>query len=205
MAGESIKSGLTAGFAASAAVGALMIIKTQLGILPELNPIGDIVAIVDRYTGLQFPPDTGWIGHFVIGAVGWGVIYTWIRKLLPGPAVVRGLIFGVLAWLVMMIVFMPVAGHGFFGLSLGIAAPLATFAQHLVFGAVLGAVYAAPEAPPPSITSRQPDFAVTIPSQRSGKCLPTTPAHCASFVTRPWRRLCAKVRDHCRLRSPVAL
>ena len=38
----------------------------------------------------------------------------------------------------MMIVFMPVAGHGFFGLSLGIAAPLATFAQHLVFGAVLG-------------------------------------------------------------------
>ena len=142
MAGESIKSGLTAGFAASAAVGALMIIKTQLGILPELNPIADIVAIADRYTGLQFPPDTGWIGHFVIGAVGWGVIYTWIRKLLPGPAVVKGLIFGVLAWLVMMIVFMPVAGHGFFGLSLGIAAPVATFMQHLVFGAVLGAVYA---------------------------------------------------------------
>lgn len=106
------------------------------------NPIADIVAIADRYTGLQFPPDTGWIGHFVIGAVGWGVIYTWIRKLLPGPAVVKGLIFGVLAWLVMMIVFMPVAGHGFFGLSLGIAAPVATFMLHLVFGAVLGAVYA---------------------------------------------------------------
>ncbi len=121
---------------------ALTIIKTQLGILPELNPIGDIVAIVDRYTGLQFPPDTGWVGHFIIGAVGWGVIYTWIRKILPGPAVVKGLIFGVLAWLVMMIVFMPVAGHGFFGLSLGIAAPVATFALHLVFGAVLGAVYA---------------------------------------------------------------
>ena len=142
MAGESIKSGLTAGFAASAAVGALMIIKTRLGILPELNPIADIVAIADRYTGLQFPPDTGWIGHFVIGAVGWGVIYTWIRKLLPGPAVVKGLTFGVLAWLVMMIVFMPVAGHGFFGLSLGIAVPVATFVLHLVFGAVLGAVYA---------------------------------------------------------------
>jgi uncharacterized membrane protein YagU involved in acid resistance len=142
MAGESIKSGLTAGFAASAALGALMVIKTQLGILPELNPIGDIVAIVDRYTRLQFPPDTGWVGHFLIGTVGWGITYTWIRKSLPGPAVVKGLIFGVLAWLVMMIVFMPVAGHGFFALSLGIAVPIATFALHLVFGAVLGAVYA---------------------------------------------------------------
>jgi hypothetical protein len=177
MAGESIKSGLTAGFTASAALGALMVIKTQLGILPELNPIGDIVAIVDRYTGLQFPPDTGWVGHFVIGAVGWGIIYTWIRKILPGPAVVKGLVFGVLAWLVMMIVFMPVAGRGFFGLSLGIAAPIATFVLHLVFGAVLGAVYASTRSePPPSITSRQPDFEVILPLQRSGQCLPITPA-----------------------------
>lgn len=141
MASESIKSGLTAGFAASAALGALMIIKTQLGILPELNPIWDIVAILDRYTGLKFPPDTGWVGHFLIGTVGWGILYTWIRKTLPGPAVVKGMIFGMLAWLAMMIVFMPLAGHGFFGLSLGIAVPVATFVLHLVFGAVLGAVY----------------------------------------------------------------
>ena len=142
MAGESIKSGLTAGFAASAALGILMVIKSRVGLLPDLDPIRDIVAIADRYTGLKFPPDTGWAGYFLIGTVGWGMIYTWIRKSLPGPAVVKGLIFGVLAWLAMMIVFMPVAGHGFFGLSLGFGAPVATFVLHLVFGAVLGAVYA---------------------------------------------------------------
>jgi hypothetical protein len=34
MAGESIKSGLTAGFAASAALGALMVIKTHLCLKP---------------------------------------------------------------------------------------------------------------------------------------------------------------------------
>ena len=107
MAGESIKSGLTAGFAASAALGALMVIKAQLGLLPELNPIGDIVAIADRYTGLQFPPSLGWVVHFFIGTVVWGILYTWIKKILPGPAVVKGLIFGLLAWLAMMIVFMP--------------------------------------------------------------------------------------------------
>ncbi len=142
MAGESIKSGLTAGFAASAALGALMVIKTRLGLLPELNPIGDSVAIADRYTGLQFPPDTGWVVHFLIGTFGWGIIYTWLRRNLPGPAVVKGLIFGVLAWLAMMIIFMPLAGQGFFGLSLGIAVPVATLVLHLIFGAILGAVYA---------------------------------------------------------------
>ncbi len=147
MAGGSIKSGLTAGFAASAALGAILIIEGQLGLLPEVNPIGDIVAIADRYTGLQFPPSLGWVVHFFIGTVIWGIIYAWIRKILPGPAVVKGLIFGVLAWLAMMIVFMPVAGHGFFGLSLGVAAPVVTFVVNLVFGAVLGAVYASTRSP----------------------------------------------------------
>ena len=142
MSGESIKSGLTAGFAASAAIGIMMVIKSRLGILPELNPIGDIVAIVDRYTGLQFPPDTGWVGHFLIGTFGWGIIYTWIRRSLPGPAVVKGMIFGVLAWLAMMVGFMPLAGHGFFGLAIGWIVPVVTLVLHLVFGAVLGSIYA---------------------------------------------------------------
>ncbi len=142
MAGESIKSGLTAGFAASAVIGILIIIKARLGILPELNPIAEIVAIVDHYTGLLFPPDTGWAGHFLIGTFGWGILYTWIRKSLPGPAVVKGMFFGVLAWLAMMLVFMPLAGHGFFGLAIGWRAPVATLILHLVFGAVLGSVYA---------------------------------------------------------------
>ena len=142
MKGENIKSGLTAGFAASAVIGILMIIKSRLGILPELNPIAEIVAIVDHYTGLQFPPDTGWVGHFFIGTVVWGLLYAWLRKSLPGAAILKGLIFGALAWLVMMIVFMPLAGHGFFGLAIGWMAPVATLILHLVFGAVLGSVYA---------------------------------------------------------------
>ncbi len=142
MKGESIKSGLTAGFAASAVVGMLMIIKSRLGVLPGLDPIHDIVAIVDEYTGLQFPADLGWVGHFFIGTVVWGILYAWLRKRLPGAAIVKGLIFGLLAWLVMMIVFMPLAGHGFFGLAIGWVAPVATLILHLVFGAVLGSVYA---------------------------------------------------------------
>ena len=41
-----------------------MIIKSRLWLLPGLDPIDVIVAIADRYTGLQFPPDLGWVVHF---------------------------------------------------------------------------------------------------------------------------------------------
>ena len=75
MTAESIKSGLTAGFVASAVLGILMILKSRLGILPDLDPIHDIVAIADQYTGLQFPPDLGWVGHFFIGTIVWGLLY----------------------------------------------------------------------------------------------------------------------------------
>ena len=49
MTAESIKSGLTAGFVASAVLGILMIIKSRLGILPDLDPIHDIVAEAGDY------------------------------------------------------------------------------------------------------------------------------------------------------------
>ena len=55
--------------------------------------------------------------------------------------VVKGLIFGALAWLAMMIIFTPLAGHGLFALSVGPQATVATLALHLIYGAVLGGVY----------------------------------------------------------------
>jgi len=41
----------------------------------------------------------------------------------------------------MMIMVMPIAGAGLFGIHLGMGAPIATLVLHWVFGAVLGAVY----------------------------------------------------------------
>ena len=142
MARESIKSGITAGFAASAAAGVLVIVTTRYGVLPDFDPIRDIVSIADKYTGLQFPSNLGWVVHFLIGSVVWGILYALTRRVLAGPAIVKGLIFGLLTWFAMMIVFMPLAGHGFFGLSAGWIAPAAALVFNLIFGAVLAAVYA---------------------------------------------------------------
>ena len=41
----------------------------------------------------------------------------------------------------MMIVMMPMAGAGLFGLGLSMMTPVATLVLHIVFGLVLGGVY----------------------------------------------------------------
>ena len=73
----------------------------------------------------------------------WGIIYAWLDPGLPGPHWIRGIIFATGAWLVMMVVVMPMAGVGFFGLTLGMMAPIATLVLHWIFGAVLGWTYGA--------------------------------------------------------------
>ncbi len=135
-------SGMIAGFAGTVALSILMIIKSMLGLMPDLNPIRDIVTVADQFTGAQFPLFVGWIGHFAIGSIAWGIAYVVLEPVLPGAAVVKGLLFAVIAWLAMMIVFMPLAGQGFFGLKEGPPAVVATLVLHLVYGAVLGLIYA---------------------------------------------------------------
>jgi alcohol dehydrogenase (cytochrome c) len=134
--------GMIAGFAGVTALSILMLIKSRLGLLPELNPIADIVNILNGYTGADLPMAAGWVGHFVIGSIAWGAAYALLEPIFPGPAIVKGLVFALIAWLAMMILFMPLAGRGFFAMSLGAPLALATLVVHLVYGAVLGVVYA---------------------------------------------------------------
>ena len=77
-----------------------------------------------------------------IGTVMWGIAYAILQSKLPGGPAARGMIFGTGAWLLMMVVVMPTAGAGFFGLALEMGAPVAALVLHLVFGAALGVVYA---------------------------------------------------------------
>jgi uncharacterized membrane protein YagU involved in acid resistance len=138
----SIKSGLTAGFAATVVLSLMMMMKHAMGLMPAVNPIGDIVHVADAATGQQLPMFVGWLGHFAIGTVAWGILYALIHRSLPGGALMKGAVFGVLAWLAMMVLFMPLAGHGFFAMKLGMMAMVGTLVLHLIYGMVLGVVYA---------------------------------------------------------------
>jgi uncharacterized membrane protein YagU involved in acid resistance len=80
----------------------------------------------------------GWIGHLMIGIV-LALIYAGlVAPHLPGPPVVRGMLFSLAPWLMAQVVVMPMMGMGLFSGSLVLAA--GSLIGHLVYGAVLGAV-----------------------------------------------------------------
>lgn len=130
--------GLIAGLIAALALAILMFLVNVVGLVPRMNTVSLLTTAVSELFGTPRSIWLGWSAFFLIG-VFWGLVFAWVRHRLPGrSAPVRGMVFGVWAWLVMMLVFMPVAGGGWFGLALGVGAPVVTLVGHLIFGAVLG-------------------------------------------------------------------
>jgi uncharacterized membrane protein YagU involved in acid resistance len=131
-----IGRGMVAGFVATIALSAMMVMKHSIGLMPELDPISMITAMAGASSQI-----IGWIGHFVIGSVFWGIGFAILGPYLPGPYWWRGTMFALGAWIMMMIVVMPMAGASLFGVGLGMMTPVATLVLHVVFGLVLGGVY----------------------------------------------------------------
>lgn len=130
------RSGLIAGFIATLVLSALMVMKSMMGLMPEM----DVAQMLGTMMGSG--PAMGWIGHFIIGTIMWGLLFTVLAEHLPGQAYwQRGVIFGLGAWLLMMVMVMPMAGAGLFGLRMGPMIPVMTAMLHMIFGAVLGASY----------------------------------------------------------------
>jgi len=137
-----IRNSMTAGFIATVILSVLMVMKMKMGLMPDLNAIRMMTTMAHGMLGTPATPLIGWAMHFMIGTVLWGVLFALLGKALPGGGYVsKGLSFGVLAWALMMVMVMPMAGAGFFGLSLGVMAPVMTLMLHLVYGAALGGVY----------------------------------------------------------------
>lgn len=132
---RNVAKGILAGFTATLVLSALMIMKTMMGVMPEL----DVIAMLSGMLGVS--STTAWMVHFAIGTLGYGITIALLARSIPGSAIVTGLILGTAGWLVMMVVMMPMAGKGLFGMSIGIMAPMMTLVLHLIFGGVLGWVY----------------------------------------------------------------
>lgn len=125
--------GLIAGIIATAVLSALMMIKAAMGLLPQFNVI---TLLADTLGG---GPIVGWAAHIAIGVVLYGLVIANLSGALPGGSpTVKGIVLGVIGWLGMMLVAMPVMGAGIFASSLGIPVVIATLVLHLIFGAVLG-------------------------------------------------------------------
>jgi len=125
--------GLIAGIIATAVLSALMLLKGAMGMLPQFN----VIAMLANTLGGG--PIVGWIAHIAIGVVFYGLIIANLAGFLPGAATtVKGMVLGVIGWLIMMLIAMPIMGAGIFASNLGIPVVVATLVLHLIFGAVLG-------------------------------------------------------------------
>jgi uncharacterized membrane protein YagU involved in acid resistance len=130
-----------AGLLGTAAMTALLLIEPSIG-LPKIA-MGQVLSSSLGLTSahLSIGPAIGWVLHFVIGMV-LALIYAaaFDGRLAGGP-VLRGVLYGILVFVVAQVVFMPVVGGGFF--SRGDPELLAgSLLGHLVYGAVVGWTYA---------------------------------------------------------------
>lgn len=134
---------MIASFVATVVLSILMLVKSMMGVMPQLDLVHMLSDMAHAYLGIEAGLWFGWIMHFMIGTVLWGLLYALLHRHLPGTsALAKGVTFGALAWLLMMLVPMPMAGAGLFGMKLGLMAPMMTLVLHLIWGAVLGATYA---------------------------------------------------------------
>lgn len=89
---------------------------------------------------LPVSPTGAWIIHFLAGTC-FALIYArFFADRLPGAPAVRGAIFGSLLFLVAQLLFMPMVGAGIFSRGDSVMI-LGSLAGHLVYGALVGAIY----------------------------------------------------------------
>ncbi|EIL99495.1 hypothetical protein LRK24_02025 [Rhodanobacter denitrificans] len=129
-------------FIATVILSVLMLMKSMMGFMPGLDVVRMLAGMAHDMMGLPANPAVGWVLHFMTGTVLWGIGFALLFKALPGNGpVIKGIVFGVLAWLLMMLIPMSMAGAGLFGMAMGIMVPVMTLVLHLIWGTVLGATY----------------------------------------------------------------
>ena len=129
--------GVIAGFVATVVLSALIMLFNAAGVLKQL----DIVEHIDKLGSIQRA--AAWVDHFIVGALLWGPIFAAFDATtkVGRPRWQKGLIFGVIAWFLMMIIFMPVIGAGLFGWRLGLVEPVGMLGLHLVYGLAIGVTF----------------------------------------------------------------
>ena len=126
-----------AGLIATGVMTALLLVEPSVG-LPKIA-MGQILSTALGFASAHLATGAaiGWIIDFLIGMLLALVYAVAFEARLPGPPVVRGLIYGFLVFLVAQFVFMPLVGGGV--LSHGDLELLAgSLLGHLVYGALVG-------------------------------------------------------------------
>lgn len=132
-----------AGVAGTAAMSALILVELVVH-LPTVaigQVLGSSLGLASALPSVG--AELGWVLHFVIGVI-LALVYAGLFvSRLPGAPWVRGLLYGILVFLLAQVAFMPFVGGGFFSrgdpeLILG------SLLGHLLYGGIIGWVYGLP-------------------------------------------------------------
>ena len=125
-------------------IGTVMLTLMMRFVAPMMGVRMDIVAKLGEmtHTGLA----GGILMHFLNGTLIFPLIYVYLLyRRLPGAPWQKGLLWGVILWLGLEIVMMPMMGGGMFGTEMGGMKPvMAALIGHLTYGAIFGAITGAP-------------------------------------------------------------
>ncbi|MDP8205221.1 MAG: hypothetical protein P9L92_01050 [Candidatus Electryonea clarkiae] len=127
-----ILSAVIAGIAGTILMTLMMMVAPMMG-MPKMNVAGMLSGF------MHVPLIMGWIAHFMIGTilgVGFAVAFANRGKL---PGWLKGMLYGLIPWLMAQIVVMPMMGAPLFSGSLVMA--MGSLMGHLLYGGVVGAVY----------------------------------------------------------------
>ncbi|HEY6924465.1 MAG TPA: DUF6789 family protein [Steroidobacteraceae bacterium] len=131
--------GMVAGGVATIVLSLVMVLVGSTGFVPQLELTRLLLATLDA------PPSQyalAWILHIVVGSVVLGGLFAHVEPRLGADTHTKsGVLYGVLTWLVVMLVVMPAAGEGLFGFQLSVLAPLVMLGLQLLYGGVLGWIY----------------------------------------------------------------
>lgn len=132
-----------AGLVGTAAMTALLLVEPSVG-LPKVA-IGQILSTALGLTPayLTVGAATGWIIAFLVG-VGFALLYAgFFERRLPGGALGRGALYGVLIFILAQLVFMPLVGGGVFSRG-DVEMIVGSLLGHLVYGVIVGWIYGMP-------------------------------------------------------------
>lgn len=128
---------IAAGVVGTAVMTAVGVWVAPLMGMPAMNPAQMLAGPMGGSLAL------GWAGHFMIGSI-LALVYAAVASKLPGPPAIRGAQYGIAPFLLAQLAVMPMMGIPVFSGSAVMA--LGSLIGHLVYGAVVGAIYDGPPA-----------------------------------------------------------
>lgn len=148
-----IKKGMVAGGVATAVISLAMLLLNATGLEPQLHLTRLLLTLLEAPSEYAL----GWLTHIFLGSIVLGGLFVHVEPRLGADTHTKsGVLYGVAVWLVMMMVFMPAVGGGYFGFQLSVFTPIIMLGLQVLYGAVLGWTYGKLSPTQNSFTKRHP-------------------------------------------------